>query len=125
MRKPYMSWMLVAAVVWLAAFFAPAFAAAQPGRFDWNWALPYGILEFALVGALFRLRPARHPALTRLLALVAGIAALLLALALTHAGRIPQLAFFSGLLGVAAVALLARIAPAAVAKVWFGNREMT
>lgn len=127
-NKPYIAWMLAALVVWLGAFFVPAFAATEPGRFDWRWAVPYALLEAILVGMQMRLRPSMHPALGRLLALLAGVAALLLALALGHAGRVPQLPFFSGLVGLAAVALLARIAPSPLARLWFGGsggREMT
>ena len=121
-NKPYLFWLLAALVAWLAAFFVPVLAPAAPGTVDWRWAVPYGVLEALLLGAQFRLRPALHPALNRLLALVTGAAALLLALALGHRGSIPQVPFFSALVGVAAVALLARVAPAPLARPWFGSR---
>ena len=118
--KPYLFWLLAALVAWLAAFFVPALMPAAPGALDWRWALPYGILEALLLGMQFRLRPVLHAALNRLLALVVGVAALLVALALGHQGAIPQVPFFSALVGVAAAALLARIAPAPLARLWFG-----
>lgn len=122
-NKAYLPWMLAALMVWLAAFFVPAFVAAEPGSFDWRWAIPYGVLEVLLLGMQFRLRPQLHPALSHLLALVAGVAALLLALALSHAGKISQTPFFSGLVGVAAVALLARVAPVSLTRIWLAGLE--
>lgn len=120
-NKPCLSWLLAALVAWLAAFFVPAFAPVAPGALDWRWALPYGVFGALLLGMQFRLRPALPPALNRLLALVAGVVALLLALALGYKGSIPQVPFFSALVGVAAVVLLARIAPAPLARLWFGG----
>ncbi len=119
-NKPYLFWLLAALVAWLAAFFVPAFAPAAPGTVDWRWALPYGVFEALLLGMQFRLRPA----LNRLLALVTGVVALLLALALGHQGKISQVPFFSAVVGVAAVALLARIAPAPLARAWFGSQSI-
>ena len=104
---------------WLARTWAASLSGLQ-----WSYGIGYVLFAVLLLGALARLRVTAHPAIWRMLVLIAGSAVSWVEIGLHGYPKGYILALWpAAIIGLAAVSIAARFLPQQVLNFWLGKAE--